>query len=209
MYNICMPNKTYENDILAAIAKRSSVRTFDDRHVSDLDVLKILEAANQAPSAHNQQAWRFVVIEGETKAKLAALVSARSSDFERPSGPLLRMAARSITSAPVVIAVINTGKLIHHGTDLFKLDKEKAHDFFRVMEIQSSAAAVQNLLIAATSIGLATVWLGILMLIRDEVEELLGEEHGEFMAVIPVGYATRDVSSPHKKPLETIIKHLV
>ena len=52
------------------------------------------------------------------------------------------MAARSIVSAPVVVGVANTGELIRHGADLFKVDREAARDFFRTMEIQSSAAAV-------------------------------------------------------------------
>ena len=77
------------------------------------------------------------------------------------------MAARSIAGAPAVIAIANTGDLIRHGTQLFKVEKEMAHDFFRTMEIQSSAAAVQNLLLAATSLGLATVWLGILYPVRN------------------------------------------
>ena len=76
------------------------------------------------------------------------------------------------------------------------------------MEIQSSAAAVQNLLLAATSLGLATVWLGILYLIKDEVLELLGEPQGEFMAVIPTGYPERDSKGPGKKSLETIVKYM-
>ena len=59
-----------------------------------------------------------------------------------------------------MIAVANTGDLIRHGTELFKVEKETAHDFFRTMEIQSSAAAVENMLLAATSLGLGTVWLG-------------------------------------------------
>ena len=78
------------------------------------------------------------------------------------------MSSRSISSAPVVIAIANTGDLIKHGAQLFKVEKEMALDFFRIMEIQSSAAAVQNLLLAATSLGLATVWLGILYLIKDD-----------------------------------------
>jgi len=57
-----------------------------------------------------------------------------------------------------------------------------AHDFFRTMEIQSSAAAVQNLLLAATSLGLGTVWLGILYLIKDDLLPFFGEPKGEFMA---------------------------
>jgi nitroreductase len=49
------------------------------------------------------------------------------------------------------------------------VDKEAARDFFRTMEIQSSAAAVENLLLAATSLGIGSVWLGILFLMKQEV----------------------------------------
>jgi nitroreductase len=118
------------------------------------------------------------------------------------------MAARSIMSAPVVIAVANTGELMNHGTDLFKVEKEMAFDFFRTMEIQSSAAAVQNLLLAATTTGLAAVWLGILYLMKDEVLRLLGEPEGEFMAVIPVGYAQRETGGPQKQPVDMRVKYL-
>jgi nitroreductase len=83
-----------------------------------------------------------------------------------------------------------------------------AHDFFRTMEIQSSAAAVQNLLLAATSLGLATVWLGILYLIKDEVLDFLGEPKGEFMAVVPVGYAATSSQGPQKQPLVMKARYL-
>jgi nitroreductase len=118
------------------------------------------------------------------------------------------MAARSIASAPVVIAVANTGDLMSHGTELFKVEKEMANDFFRTMEIQSSAAAVENLLLAATSIGLGTVWLGILYLIKDEVLQFLGEPAGEFMAVVPVGYPVKETGGPQKDPIEMKVRYL-
>ena len=173
----------HDNETLKTIRNRRSIRSFTTDPVTDEQIRVLLEAANQAPSAHNQQSWRFIVLRNEKKQELADLVSSRANEFPRPSSALLRMAARSIQSAPVVIAVANTGELISHGTDLFKVDKEMAYDFFRTMEIQSSAAAVENLLLAATSLGLATVWLGILFLMKDEVLQVLGEPAGEFMAV--------------------------
>lgn len=136
------------------------------------------------------------------------LVNAAAGKFPKSSSVLLRMASRSIASAPVVIAIVNTGELIEHGTSLFEIEKEKAYDFFRTMEIQSSAAAVQNLLLAATSIGLASVWLGILFLIKNEVLELLGEPQGEFMAVVPIGYPAKFTKGPEKRPIEMIVKYL-
>ncbi|HBC86306.1 MAG TPA: nitroreductase [Lentisphaeria bacterium] len=193
------------NETLTNIMSRRSVRMYLNKDVSDEDILTILSAANQAPSAHNNQSWRFVIVKGRKKEELVNLISKRAGDFPRPSSALLRMASRSIASAPVTIAVINTGELIRHGTELFEVDKDIAYDFFRTMEIQSSAAAVENMLIAATSLGLSTVWLGILFLIKDEVLQLL-DEKGEFMAVVPVGYSARQSSGPAKRPLDMIVK---
>lgn len=198
-----------KNETLLSIKNRRSVRMFLDKAVSDEDLRIILHAANQAPSAHNQQSWRFVVLRGKKKAELANLVNAMADSFPKPSCVLLRLASRSIVSAPVVIAAANSGELISRGTELFKVDKETAQDFFRIMEIQSSAAAVENLLIAATSLGLSAVWLGVLVLIKNDILKFIGEPpEGEFMAVIPVGYAAKTSEGPKKRSLEVIVKYL-
>jgi len=196
------------NDMLQTIHRRHSVRTFAERDVPDDQLTILLQAANEAPSAHNQQPWRFIIVRNQKKLELAQLVTSKAGDFPKPASALLRMAARSIVSAPVVIAVANTGELVERGAHLFKIEKEMARDFFRTMEIQSSAAAVQNLLLAATSLGLATVWLGILFLLKDEVLQFLNEPKGEFMAAIPVGYAVKSGSGPQKQPVEMKVKNL-
>jgi nitroreductase len=201
-------NKYAMNETLKTIADRHSIRMFSEAPVADEQVQLILQAANKAPSAHNQQSWRFIVIGGEKKRELVDLITSKANDFPKASSVLLRMASRSIASAPLVIAVANTGDLIEHGTNLFNIQLEQSYDFFRTMEIQSSAAAVENLLLAATSFGLATVWLGILFLIKDDVLTLLGEPKGEFMAVIPVGYPAKATKGPEKRPLEMIVKYL-
>jgi nitroreductase len=196
------------NETLRTINERHSVRTFTKDDVTEDEITVLLRAANAAPSAHNQQAWKFIILRGDKKQELAQLVTAQSASFPRPAAALLRMGAKSILSAPVVIAVANTGDLIRHGTELFKVEKETAHDFFRTMEIQSSAAAVENILLSATSLGLGTVWLGVLYLIKDEVLRFLGEPEGEFMAVVPVGRPAKAGSGPKKQPVEMKIKSL-
>ncbi len=198
----------HANSTLQTIYERRSLRMFTDQPVSDKDLNTVLDAANQAPSAHNQQSWRFLVVRGERKQELVQLVSAQASNFPKPSSSLLRMAARSMAGAPVVVAVANTGELIEHGTRLFKVDKDTARDFFRTMEIQSSAAAVQNMLLAATSLGLGTVWLGVLYLIKDEILTFLGQPRGEFMAVVPVGYPVKTGKGPNKRPLDELVRIL-
>lgn len=197
------------NETLQSIEKRHSVRSFTAQDVADDLVNILLHAANEAPSAHNQQPWHFIVIRNKKKQELAHLVTSGAARFPKPASVLLRMAAKSIMNAPVVIAVANTGELIERGTQLFKIEKEMAKDFFRTMEIQSSAAAVENLLLSATSLGLSTVWLGILFLMKDDVLDFLKEPKGEFMAVVPVGYAARPTTGPQKKPLEMKVRCLV
>ncbi len=196
------------NETLRTIRDRRSIRTFSDRQVSEEDLLTILHAAHHAPSAHNQQSWRFIVLKDKSKNDLAAMVAEKSSRFPKPSAALLRMAARSIISAPVVVGVMNTGELIERGTELFKIDREAAHDFFRIMEVQSSAASVQNMLLAATSLGLGTVWLGVLALMQKDVLDFLGEPQGEFVAIVPIGYPIKPGIQPSKHTLDMVVKYI-
>src|SRR5512135_1393934 len=122
------------NETLKTIRDRHSVRTFLKDDVTDGEIATLLNAANAAPSAHNQQAWRFIILRGEKKQELAQLVTTRATAFPKPAQALLRMGAKSIVSAPVVIAVANTGDLIRHGTELFKVEKDMAYEFFRTIE---------------------------------------------------------------------------
>jgi nitroreductase len=197
-----------QTETLRTIHGRRSIRMFTDDPISDETVLTLLHAANAAPSAHNLQSWRFLVIRSTKKQELVDLIMRRSAEFPRPTCTLLRMACRTIMSAPVVIAVANTGELIRHGRELFEVKSDSVEDFFRTMEIQSSAAAVENLLLATKSIGLDSVWLGIMYLIKDEVLRLLGEPEGEFMAVVPVGRAARPSKGPAKRPLDVTVRYL-
>jgi nitroreductase len=205
MKNNELPMKT---ETLQTIHSRRSIRMFKDEPVPNETVLTLLHAANAAPSAHNLQSWRFLVIRSTKKQELVDLIMRRSADFPRPTCTLLRMACRTIMSAPVVIAVANTGELIRHGRELFAVRTNTVEDFFRTMEIQSSAAAVENFLLATKSIGLDSVWLGIMYLIKDEVLRLLGEPQGEFMAVVPIGHAARPSKGPPKRPLDVTVRYL-
>ncbi|OGV55803.1 MAG: nitroreductase [Lentisphaerae bacterium GWF2_52_8] len=197
-----------ENATIDVIKARRSVRQYSDTPVPHELIMKVLEAANCAPSAHNSQSWRFIVLRGTKKDELAKLVSNKAESFTRPTSVLLRMSAKSIYSAPVVIAVANTSELVRHGTETFKVDKEVGRDFFRTMEIQNSAAAVENMLIAATALGISSVWLGILFLIKHDVLEFMGESDGEFMAVVPMGYAVRENCNPSKRNVQEVTRFL-
>jgi nitroreductase len=54
--------KSAKNETLQTIQRRRSIRLFMKEEVSDDDIHILLRAANEAPSAHNQQSWKFMVL---------------------------------------------------------------------------------------------------------------------------------------------------
>lgn len=185
--------------------KRRSIRLFQqDRDVPDEYIKKILEAGNLAPSAHNKQSWKFVVIKGKKKNELSRLITELSELFPKKSRLLLRMASKSIFTAPCVIAVFSTGELVSEAGDYGEDLKKEIESFFHQMEIQSASAAVQNMLLQATELGLGSVWLGIVVLVAKQIECFLNIE-GNLLAMFPIGYPSKDYTPPKKKPLTEVV----
>ncbi len=189
------------NTVIETIRRRRSVRRFAAEPIPDDVVHVLLEAANDAPSAHNKQSWRFVIVRGTAKDRLTTLIRDESALLPRKMKILLRLAGQIIQSAPVVVAIFNTGELAH---EIEGEHRREFQDFFRLMEIQSASAAVENLMIAATSLGIGTVWLGAVCLIKERIGYILGQE-AELMAVVPIGYPFREPNEgPRKKPLSEV-----
>ena len=113
------------------IRQRRSVRRFEDREVPRELLLRVLEAARWAPSAMNRQPWHFVVVTAPERR--AALVQAT----EVAGIPLQRHVAR----APVLIALCG--------------DERKSGWY-----VHDCCLASENLILAATALGLGTCWIG-------------------------------------------------
>lgn len=109
---------------------RRSIRKFTSEPVSDEQVELVLRAAMAAPSAGNEQPWRFVVV--RDRATLDALSVA--TPYARP-----------LASAPVGIVVCADMTVLRY-TGFWVLD---------------CAAAIENMLLAATSLGLGSLWMGV------------------------------------------------
>jgi nitroreductase len=117
-------------DCLEAISTRRSVRKFSDDGVTEAEVEILLRAAMAAPSAGNQQCWRFVVVrDAETRVRLS-----EATPYGKPLG-----------RAPLGIVVL----------------ADTTAETFPGNWGNDCAAAVENLLLAAHSIGLGACWLGV------------------------------------------------
>jgi nitroreductase len=115
-------------DTLETIMTRRSVRSWEDKAVPDEIIKKLLAAAMQAPSARNQQAWQFIVLnERDVLDKVAQTAPG----------------ARWAEKAPLGIIVCGDMSL------------ETATAGYWV---QDCAAASLSILLAAHSLGLGGVW---------------------------------------------------
>lgn len=117
---------------LACIFGRRSVRVYSNAQVDDDTLRLLLEAAMAAPSAVAKDPWRFVVV--RQQATLSEIASAL------PNG-------RFLAKAALGIAVVG--------------DIEAAHDRQLSYLLQDCSAAIENLLIAASILGLGACWLGV------------------------------------------------
>lgn len=143
-----MPTEAPErNAVLEAIEARRSIGRLTGERPTRAQVESIISAAIHAPNHHHTHPWRFVVIAGDARQQageaLAASLDRRVVLTGGAVDPALREnEARKFLRAPVVIVAAV------EPTPGEPLDEEVA----------AGAAAVQNMLLAAHSLGLAAVW---------------------------------------------------
>lgn len=171
-------------DVLEAIKGRRSVRTFKSENVSEKTVEKLIDAARWAPSAGNIQPWEFIIVRRpEIKKRLAE--AAFNQSF--------------IEEAPVVIVVCADENRSSEGYG------QRGETLYC---IQDTAAAIQNVHLAAYSVGLGTCWVGAFK--EEEASELLKIPRGvRPVALIPVGYPSRFPSSRNKRDIDEMVHYEV
>ena len=187
------------------IHARRSIRRYEARPVAAPLVEQLLDAAVWAPSAHNRQPWRLVVIEGEaTKQRLAAAMGERlRADLAADGAPpdvIARDAGRShtrLTGAPLLILLCLTLADMDEYPDQRRAANEA------VMAAQSVAMAGQNLLLAAHALGLGACWLCAPLFCPDTVRTVLDlPDDWQPQGLITVGYPA-ETKEKTRHPLGT------
>ncbi len=163
--------------ILEAIAQRRSIRQFKVTPVPDIIVEQILSAAQCAPSACNEQPWHFVVV---TEPTILNDLAARHP-FAEPvrNAPLCVIPCADLEMVTVTLS---------------------GGDFWA----QGMAAATQNLLLAASALGLGAVWIGTYpdQPRVDSVRDVIGApDHVVPFCLIAVGYPAE---IPTARPASTL-----
>ena len=185
-------------DLLRALRERRSVRRYTAEPVAREQLLHLLEIAGWAPSAHNRQPWRFAVVQSEgVKQMLAAAMGARLRADRLADGdaPALvdqdteRSRARIVEAPAVIVACMTVAEM-----DSYADDRRTAAE--GVMAVQSTAMAVQNLLLAAHAGALGACWMCAPLFCQDTVAAVLQLPAGwQPQALITVGHP-----AAHGKP---------
>ncbi len=166
-------------ELFEAFAKRHSYRgPFRDLPVDRADLRRVVEAGLQAPSGKNGQTTTFVIVDD------ADMVGRINS---------MEGANQAMQQAKAFVACIMDKK---------PEEVYEGYDF----QVEDCAAAVENMLLAVTSLGYATVWVdGWIRLDNraDTIGQLVRLPEGKIIRVLlPIGVPAEDRSQPDKKPFE-------
>ncbi|MCB0994069.1 MAG: nitroreductase family protein [Acidimicrobiales bacterium] len=194
-----MTSRAEDESCLAVAGRQRACRHYTDAAVDDAIITELLRVACCAPSSQNQQPWRFVVVrDDETRAAFGELMREIWERFGRrfSEGTLEPALFREVdegvgggglAKAPVHIVV---------GGDSSVLDRSQL--------ASSVFPAVQNLLLAATALGLGSCLTTIATLRADDVRALVGfPPEIDPLAIVPIGYPARPLGPPRRNPVES------
>jgi nitroreductase len=199
--------KEGEINIISAINNRRSIRRYQSKEVSRDMIEEILQSAILAPSAKNRQPWRFIVATGN--AKKEALAAMRKGLIREQEHPLLagsvqhlsgaEFTLRIMEQAPVLIFIVNP-----YGIDIHRsLNPEER--IYELCNTQSIGAAIENMTLTATELGLGSLWICDTYFAYQELCEWLNTE-GELLAAMTVGYSDEAPAARPRKEMAEVVE---
>ena len=195
-------------DFEAVLCSRRSIRRYAGEPVAAEMIESLLGAAMLAPSAHDRQPWRWVVVtKPEGKERLARAMGARlradrlaeGEEPEAVEAAIARSYAR-LTAAPVLVVAC----LTLAGLDMAPGSRPWQAE--RAMAAQSVAAAIENLLLAARAAGLGACWVCAPLYCPEAVREALAlPEDWEAQALVTLGYAAETRTVSPRLPMDKVV----
>jgi nitroreductase len=181
-------------ELMEAIKGRRSIRSYTSKAVDDKTLETILEAARQAPSWHNTQCWRFIVVrDSQIRNKLA------DTAIEMAQGKPNRAAEAMRTTPIAIVACAEMRKSGYYIKEPKGPVTDKG-DWY----MYDVALAMQNLTLAAHALGLGTVNTGAFDAIK--AAEILGVPEGyAVVSMTPLGYPDEEPNPRPRKELAEIV----
>lgn len=189
-------------------ASRQSIRQFTDEPIAHDLIERLLRTACQAPSAHNRQPWRFVVMpKGEERERLAQSMAVRfRQDLEADGVPseriekLVERGYQRLTEPPLAVLLFRSMEAMDQYPD------QKRQRAETTMATQSVALAGGQLLLAAHAEGLGACWVCAPLFVPDIVRgELELPQDWQAEGVIIMGWPAESGRDRDRKPLQEVV----
>jgi nitroreductase len=184
-----------ENPVITFLAKRRSVKP--DRLVApgptDTELETILTIASRVPDHKKLAPWRFILIEGDARARLGEVVAEAcvAAEREPPSHVRLETERTRLMRAPLVVAVVS--RVTPH---------RSAPEWEQVL---SAGAACFNLCLAANALGYGTSWITEWIAYNKAVGAALGLGENERIAGFVYVGTPSEPSDERERPALTDI----
>ena len=186
-----------------AIKERRSIRHFLPTALSKEQVEEILCAGSAAPSAKNLQPWHFVVTTGAAKERICKVMeSGLLRERVTPSLPNTQhylgaaFETLRVMREAAVLILVTVPSALPMGASM-SLDQ-------RITEIctaQSVGAAIQNMCLQATALGLGSLWICDSFFAQAELRAEAGGSD-EVYALLALGHAAEKPAARPRRPLE-------
>lgn len=202
------------------IYKRHSVRKFKDEVIPMIDLEKIIKAAIHAPSGKNVQNWHFVIIRNKEKInEIVKVVEDKNSEIVakivdeniKVNFTKFLKYHTAFRNAPCLI-LLYAGNYKPTGLEEFMIINEGTDVIQQLINtapgIQGTSAAMENLLLAAASLGYGTCWMTGPNYAAKEIGEALNfkKEGYSLMALTPIGLPLEEENKrPRRKPVDEVI----
>lgn len=178
-------------ELAQAIRERRSVRKFLPDPVPRETLEHVLELATWAPSAMNRQPWYFVVVQGE-KAEELKTIFGDAGEVMRP-----RLEERFPDRPKIVESTLEFFRT-YGGATVFIVAYAEAHPAGG-FDTNSTAVAVQNLMLAVHEAGLGSTWTDGIMGEEQRISEALGITGKKLLCVLPIGYPDGEQRVPPRQ----------
>ena len=173
-------NIQQQTSVFATIKRRRSIGRMTPQMPTRQQIERLLEAGVYAPNHHNAQPWRFFVIAGQARYELGqimerSLAAQLAETTSEQAQARLKKERNKPLRAPVIIAVVS-----QHSQQPQVLDIEN---------IEATAAAVQNMLLAAEEMHLACIWRTKSPAYDPQVKRWLGiAQQDQIVALLDIGF---------------------
>ncbi len=160
---------------------------YNEKPIAKSDLVKILEAANWAPTHKKTEPWRFKVLLGESKEKLGLFLSYKYLDTEpKPKEIKARKLIENPKKAAAVIAIC--------------MQRDPKESIPEWEEIAATAMAVQNMWLCCTELGIGSYWSSPgLIQYMDEFFEM--NEGEKCLGFFYMGYYDGEVPEVNRTPI--------